>query len=192
MSTPPDESDRAYPFLPRCKDGRTWNPDDFWDRYHQLLPSPITEPASPELVSLIEDALAKFPHSARLWCRLGLFLLGAESTIVIKSALECYQRALQADPFCGDAYEEIGFLYDLDDDPLCEAAFKLAVSCDGCLPSCLALAGKSAERGDLSAASQWLDGAAEWRASDIQEIADFRSKIEKDRADQSRRLVEED
>ncbi len=150
----------------------------FLDRIRQLWPSPATEPVSPELLELVERAITEFPQSARLWCRLGDILqLGADSALGVDSAFDCYKKAIEIDPLCGEAYEELGFLCDLNDDPTCLVAFEMAIRCDGCLESYLALARKYAEQGNVNRANACLSEASQWFTAASRRIDELKAEF---------------
>lgn len=177
MSTSRGEASEKDSFVQFGKGELASNAREYLDRVQQLWP-PGIESVSPELLHFVESAVAEFPQSSSIWCQLGdLLKLGAKSTVGVGTALECYKKALKLDPLCGEAYEEIGFLYDVMDEPDCEIAFELALRCDGGLESYLALARKRAERGDLGGANELLVEAAEWFKVAGERIAELQTEI---------------
>jgi tetratricopeptide (TPR) repeat protein len=85
---------------------------------------------SNEALALADEAAHAFPQSAKLWCIRGdLILLGAgEPTHEIADALASYEQAIAVDPKCAEAYEEIGYFYDLvmDDEERAKPFFRQA------------------------------------------------------------------
>ncbi len=70
--------------------------------------------ASPETVALADEAVARYPGSARLWIIRGdLIQLSSESAPhSLEDALASYRRALELDPQSAEAWDEIGHYYD--------------------------------------------------------------------------------
>jgi len=78
------------------------------------------EDTTARALKLADEAVRAFPQSAKLWCIRGdLIQLGSgEQTYELADALASYQQAIAVDPNCAEAYEEIGYFYDLVmDDP---------------------------------------------------------------------------
>jgi tetratricopeptide (TPR) repeat protein len=87
---------------------------DYIDKLKSSYPAE-GEDAPNETLALADEAVRAHPQSARLWCIRGdLILLGSgESPFELADALASYERAIVIDPKCVEAYEEIGYFYDL-------------------------------------------------------------------------------
>ncbi len=70
--------------------------------------------ASAEVIRLADEAVGAYPGSAKLWCVRGnLIELGPEGCpYELDEALNCYLRAIEANPTFAEAYEEAGHFYD--------------------------------------------------------------------------------
>ena len=70
--------------------------------------------ASVAVVTLVDEAVRAFPHSARLWVMRGdLIQLGSESCPhPLEEALRSFQRAVEIDPQFAEAWDELGHYYD--------------------------------------------------------------------------------
>ena len=88
-----------------------------------------------EVLACADEAVRAFPQSAELWCIRGdLIQLGSEdSPYELADALASYARALAADPKCVEAYEGIGYFYDLvmDDEERAKPNFERAAELKG-------------------------------------------------------------
>lgn len=106
------------------------NESDYINRLEALFPE--QGDASVETLDFAEQAVAAFPHCARLWCLRGnlIQLASLEANYETGDALRSYERALAADPDCAEAYESIGYFYDalMDDPRSAEPAFRKAIS----------------------------------------------------------------
>ncbi len=102
-----------------------------------------------------ESAVLAFPGSAELQCALGdLIQLSDNETRKTADALTAYQKALELDPSCAEAYEKIGYYWDVhgDDFERAEAAFRRAIELGAGATSYAGLARVLAERGNDSPA----------------------------------------
>ena len=70
--------------------------------------------ASVEVMALVEQAVAAYPHNAKLWCIRGdlIQLSTVEAEYELDDALRSYQRAASVTPDWAEAYEEMGYFYD--------------------------------------------------------------------------------
>ncbi len=70
--------------------------------------------ASLKAISMADAAVAAFPRSALLWCMRGdLIQLGpVDCPYGLDEALTSYRRAVEIDPRCAEAWEEISHHYD--------------------------------------------------------------------------------
>ena len=68
-----------------------------------------------ELFELMDRALAEHPTSIRLWCQRGDLMRNRppESPHVPPEALSSYERAIDIDPECAQAFEGIGHYYSI-------------------------------------------------------------------------------
>ena len=91
---------------------------------------------------LLRAALAEYPDSPSLWCLRGdmIQLSDEDAGCSLDDVLPSYEKALDLDPNCGEAYESIGYFYDkvLDAPAIAEAYFRTALERGG---------GESAARG---------------------------------------------
>jgi tetratricopeptide (TPR) repeat protein len=71
--------------------------------------------ASLTTITLADEAVRAFPQSAKLWVMRGcLIQLGSESSpYPLEEALRSYQRAIEVNPQFAEAWEEIGYYYDV-------------------------------------------------------------------------------
>lgn len=92
---------------------------------------PKDKEASVELLALAEEAISAFSQSAKLWCMRGdlIQISGLEANYELADAVASYQRAVAVNPLCGEAYESIGYYYDVIEEDLAvsETAFRKAV-----------------------------------------------------------------
>jgi hypothetical protein len=104
------------------------NEEDYFQRIRGAWPK--EGEASLSLIALADEATARFPSSARLWCLRGnLIELGPEETPhELSDALASYQCASEIDPMFAEAWEEIGHYYDavLDDEAGAQQYFQRA------------------------------------------------------------------
>ena len=144
----------------------------------------VEDPDCVVILSLIEEGLAAFPESVKLWCRRGDLIelimvtpLGETNTTQYKTAdaLYSYERAAALDPTCAEAFEEIGYYWDVsgDDFERAEAAFRKAIELGA---GAYGLARVLAQHGiDTAEILSFLDGSP---FSGVPEIAEIRSEIE--------------
>ena len=102
---------------------------DYIERLWALYPSEDEE-ATNEVLALADEAVQICPWSAKLWCIRGnLIQLGTGDTLhKLEDALLSYEKAIAVDPKCFEAYEEIGYFYDLvmDDESKAKPFFQRA------------------------------------------------------------------
>lgn len=87
------------------------------------------EETSNETLALVEEALRAFPTSSKLWCIRGdLIQLGSGEGYELEDALLSYKEAASVDPDCAEAYEGLGYFYDLvmDDEEKAKPFFQRA------------------------------------------------------------------
>jgi tetratricopeptide (TPR) repeat protein len=112
--------------------------------------------ASLALVTLVEEAVSTFPKSAQLWCIRGdlVQLAPIEAQYGLADALLSYQTAIEIDPLFAEAYESIGYYYNVIDEDfaVCEAAFRKAIEFGSGMHSYVGLARVLAEQGKLDEA----------------------------------------
>ena len=145
----------------------TFTAEQFCDFVGEHYPEGRFDQAPLVLVSAVEDALRQYPHSARLWCRLGdLLQSGATTCLGVSSPFECYLKAVTFDPLCGEAYAEMAFLLDIEDEefPGVITCFQQAIRCDASIhsyvaDSYIALAQALIQTGKRAAANELLDWA---------------------------------
>ncbi|MEM1043799.1 MAG: hypothetical protein AAGI91_14375 [Bacteroidota bacterium] len=72
--------------------------------------------APPGLLEAVNAALREYPQSPQLWCIRGdLIQLSddGDDGLDLENALRSYERALELEPAWVEAYEEIGYFWDL-------------------------------------------------------------------------------
>lgn len=106
---------------------------------------------SMETLDLADEAVLRFPESPRLWQQRGdLIELGdGKSAHSLEDALQCYETAVKLDPDFAEAYESIGYYFDVIDVdlPRAEAAFFKATQLGTRADSWAGLARVLAEQG---------------------------------------------
>ncbi|RYG57182.1 hypothetical protein EON80_28565 [bacterium] len=121
---------------------------------------PAGREASLELLAMAEEAVAAYPQSSKLWCMRGdLIQLGeTESRYQLSDSLESCRRAIAVDPTFAEAYESVGYYFDVieEDFPLSEDAFRQAVKLGAGKDSFIGLARVVAEQGRYEEALQLL------------------------------------
>lgn len=107
---------------------------DYIEKLKSSYP-PEGEDAPNETLTLADESVAAFPQSSKLWCIRGdLILLGSgEPPHELADALASYKQAIAVDPKCVEAYEEIGYFYDLvmDDEERAKPFFEHAALLKG-------------------------------------------------------------
>ena len=85
-----------------------------------------------ETVKLSQSAVEQCPWSAELWYLRGMILDRCESlsNFTREDYRRCYERAIECDPGCADAYVELGYVLDTyyDDFAGAERAFRKAIA----------------------------------------------------------------
>ena len=78
-------------------------------------------PCSPAALTLADNAVAAFPQSARLWCLRGTVICKClnDCSYTLEDAVRCHEKAVELDPHCAQAHEELarhckGFLENLE------------------------------------------------------------------------------
>ena len=132
-----------------------------------------------EALRVAEAAILAYPGSADLQCAFGdLIQLSDDETYKAADALSAYQRAAELDPTFAEAYEEIGYYWDVcgDDFERAEAAFRRAIELGAGADSYAGLARVLAERGkDSPAILSFLDQCPYAAAPEVRKI---RAEIE--------------
>jgi len=131
------------------------------DKIALLWPDGYVCEASPAVLALIEEAVSIFPDCAKLWCLRGdlICLSSLEANYELVDALFSYEQALKADPELSEAYQEIGYYYDVyfEDLNLSEIAFRKAIAFGAGSDSYFGLARVLAEQNRRQEALQILD-----------------------------------
>lgn len=141
------------------------------------------EGASPEALAASAEAVAAFPLSAELHCLRGDLLL--TRALELPEALEAARRhlleATRLDPGFVDAWESLGFLYDVhfeDNERNAEEAFRNGIAAGGTNWTYAGLAIVLTESGRKAEALALLkQGEAVWPGDEL--ISETRSDIEK-------------
>ena len=97
----------------------------------EFIQSTLTEEgfASNDSLRAVEIALQEHPHSVQLWCLRGTLIQldnGGDNVYQLDDALASYRKAIELDPGCAQAYEEIGHFHDaiLDEPEQAQAYFQ--------------------------------------------------------------------
>lgn len=105
--------------------------------------------ASVEVMALVEEAVAAFPNSSKLWCIRGdlIQLSTVEAEYELEDALRSYERAAAVESASADAYTEMGYFYDavMADPASAEHSFQKAIDLGGGVQSYYGLARVLAE-----------------------------------------------
>lgn len=107
-----------------------------------------------ETMKLVEDSILKFPNSSKLQCIKGDFIqLSSEDTpYELLDSLKAYEQAIELDPKCAEAFESIGYYYDIIDEQfdLAREAFEKALEVEVRIDSIIGLARVRAELNEKS------------------------------------------
>ncbi len=107
-----------------------------------------------ETLKLVEDAIQEFPDSSKLLCIKADFiqLSCEENPYELSDSLRAYKRALEIDPNCAEAFEGIGYYYDVFEEQyeLAREAFEKALEIEERLESIIGLARIRAELNEKS------------------------------------------
>lgn len=130
----------------------------------------------------VEEALRAFPSSAKLWNLRGdLIQLDdeAEEHYTLENALESYQRAVELDGTYAEAFENIGYYYDVhEDDPdRAEAFFRRAIELEPRRSTFVGLARVLAQLGRRHEALELLS-AERCPFCETEDVQALRSEIE--------------
>lgn len=157
--------------------------DEYFGLIRGQWPESEGEEASGELVQLVSQALAKYPHSPRLLVMRGdLIQLSPDSPgIHIEEALECYRKAIEIDPRYIDGWTSIGYFLDViaDDFRAAEDAFRRAIAHGGSVEAFVGLARVLAEQGRENEAIALL-GSSNCPWVDDAKIEKIKLEIEND------------
>jgi hypothetical protein len=128
---------------------------------------PETNDAVPDraLTDLVTETLTKHSTSAHLHCLLGdVAQVGGDVKLFDGDAATIYRKALEIDPFCAEAYEELGYLeYVVHDDGIrSERFFRTALACEERVHSYIGLAKALFLQGRNRAALRVLEQARTW------------------------------
>lgn len=108
---------------------------DYLEALRNLWPKESVPGASVATLALADEAVLRFPDSPSLWQRRGdLIQLGdGKSAHSLEDALHSYETAVKLDPGFAEAYESIGYYFDVihEDLPLAGAAFLKATQLGG-------------------------------------------------------------
>lgn len=123
---------------------------DYAGRLRELWPRDDSHGCLAEALALSERAVRDCPGSASLLCMRGDLLQLAPSTYeAADDPRGCYRRAIDLDPRNAEAWESLGFYYDVFDDDFPRAidAFRRAIECGAGPDSVRGLARALAEGG---------------------------------------------
>jgi tetratricopeptide (TPR) repeat protein len=139
-------------------------------------PTKCFEAPSERLNGLMEEALERFPTSARMWCIRGnyleLLLRPWDDPTVIDRIIQCHEKSSELDPHASEPYESIAYLYDVfaNDYAKAEEFFRKSLERGGGPDSFFGLARVFAQIGKRDEAISVLSRLP----SEIQEREDFR------------------
>ena len=111
------------------------------------------EQPSAQLAALVQQALADFPTSSEVWVMYGDFLnisdADSEPDATLENVIAAYNKALELDPGCAEAHQELGFLHDLyrDDFEQSQELFRAAIALGAGADSYYGLARVMAQQG---------------------------------------------
>jgi len=159
--------------------------DDYLDEIAALWPK-LNEPqVFAELVRLVDEAIQQCGPSAGLLCVKGdLVRLAPADMRFLPSdePADYYRKALEIDPRCWEAWEELGYCYDIDCAfDMAIDAFRHSIALGGGANSFYGLARCLAQRGDKSEALQTVSQALAscGSAEDAQELRQLKDEIER-------------
>lgn len=141
------------------------------------------EAPSPRLTELVRQALDEFPTSSEVWVMYGDYLNISDSEAnpdaTVENAMAAYQKALEIDPVCAEAYQELGFLHDFyrDDMPAAEQAFRNAINFGADVDAYLGLVRVLFQQGRLQEALELLS-PDNCPFADEPEIVELRQDLE--------------
>lgn len=132
-----------------------------------------------EIIALIDEAVSLYPQSSALWCLRGHLIQVGEDDMEyeLSEALSSYTKAIEVDPSCAEAYEAIGYYYDVVDyDPeKAMVAFERAVELGAGVDSYVGLARVMAElKQDKKGIQAFLNNSP---FRDTQEVKDIWAEI---------------
>jgi hypothetical protein len=150
---------------------------DYIQRIQKLRPEKDTEAVEP--MRLVEEAIVAFPRSPKLLCMKGdLIQLSDGNAYSLADAAACYERAASIDPTCAEAFESLGYFYDVVSEDLerAESAFRAAIALGGGPDAYAGLARVLAESGrDASEILAFLDGCVH---ADAPKVLEMRAEVE--------------
>jgi len=151
---------------------------DYIEKIQELWPAKDAEALEP--LHLVEEAIVAFPHSPKLLCMKGDLIQLSDGTGYNPSdAVACYERASSLDPSCAEAFESLGYYYDVISVDLerAESAFRAATALGGGPDAYAGLGRVLAERGrNTTEILAFLDGCVHAAAPEVQEM---RAEIER-------------
>ena len=159
---------------------RPFSPLEMRSEISKRWPTGETDRPSEELCELVTEFLQRFPCSPTLWVAAGdLMGLEGEFPSLSLGREDCYRKALEFDPLCGEAYEALGYLYDLDDDyEQAELMFRVAIDCTRGPDSFIGLARTLASQDKLREAKAILTEAKTGFESIVAEIVNEAAGLE--------------
>ncbi|MEX2560988.1 MAG: hypothetical protein WD403_13790 [Pirellulales bacterium] len=99
---------------------------------------------SSRFLAMLDAAISQFPTSAEIWCLRGrgLELWSGEATFSKDDYRACYERAIEIDPGCAEAHQELAYLLDVyyEDFVASEQRFRTAIALGGGVESHVGLA----------------------------------------------------
>jgi tetratricopeptide (TPR) repeat protein len=132
--------------------------DDYLEALSERWPRGGTETRD-DTLQLVEEAIAAFPLSARLWCARGdlIQLSSGEAPYTLDDARASYEHALAIDPDDCEALQELGHFHYIDDNnALAEESFLRAIARGATMHAFLRLAELYLEEGRATEACDLL------------------------------------
>lgn len=107
----------------------SWNSEE--NALHELYSIRASETVTTSHLNTVHEALACFPHSVLVLCTVGdiACLVDKSLSEQLEDPLVYYQRAVVIDPECWEAWESIGYYFDVYKNDLhqAEQAFRKAI-----------------------------------------------------------------
>lgn len=155
---------------------------EFFEQIADAWPAGDEQP-SQHLAQLVSQAVAQYPASSEMWVLYGDFLNISDADlnpdVTVENVMAAYAKALELDPACAEAHQEMGFLHDVyrDDFEAAEAAFRAAITFGAGVDSHCGLARAVAQQGRTAEALELLS-PANCPFSDLPEVQEVRQEIE--------------
>jgi tetratricopeptide (TPR) repeat protein len=166
------------------KDAIAMDERDYVSRLKGLWPSGDSDRSLADVLALSEHAVRDYPRSVSLLCMRGDLLQLAPSTYQPHDdPKSCYLRAIEIDPRCSEAWESLGFYFDVFDEDYTQAieAFRQAIESGAGPDSVRGLAAALAESGQRCEGLTIIERALQGDLSDADRstFSELREEIER-------------